>query len=160
MSKILVVYFSASGVTRRAAKSLAEAAGADIYEIAPPIPYTKADLDWRDKGSRSSIEMNDKSSRPAIVDTDANVGAYDTVFVGFPIWWYIAPTIVNTFLEKYDFSGKTIVPFATSGGSGFGETVKYLKVSVSPSAKMLEGKLLNGGLSKESLIKWVENIVK
>ena len=123
MSKKLVAFFSASGVTANAAKILAEAAGADIYEIKPEVPYTKADLDWMDKSSRSTIEMQDKSSRPAIADKNADISAYDTIFVGFPIWWYIAPTIINTFLESYDFSGKTIILFATSGGSGFGKTV-------------------------------------
>ena len=119
MSKKLVAFFSASGVTANAAKILAEAAGADIYEIKPEVPYTKADLDWMDKSSRSTIEMQDKSSRPAIADKNADISAHDTIFVGFPIWWYIAPTIINTFLESYDFSGKTIILFATSGGSGF-----------------------------------------
>ena len=134
MSKKLVAYFSASGVTASLAKSLAEAAGAGLYEIRPEAPYTKADLDWTDKKSRSTIEMNDQTFRPAIADKDANIASYDIVFVGFPIWWYIAPTIINTFLESHDFSGKTIVPFATSGGSGMGKTVEKLRPSVSPAA--------------------------
>ena len=121
MSKKLVAYFSASGTTAAVAKTLAEVAEADLYEIKPQTPYTSADLNWMNKTSRSSVEMNDKSSRPLLADTDANIKGYDTIFLGFPIWWYIAPTIINTFLESYDFSGKTIILFATSGGSGFGE---------------------------------------
>ncbi|MDR1247571.1 MAG: NAD(P)H-dependent oxidoreductase [Clostridiales Family XIII bacterium] len=158
MSKKLVAYFSASGVTRKVAEALAEATGADLYEIKPQTPYTKADLDWQDKKSRSSIEMGDKSSRPAVADKDANVGAYDVVFVGFPIWWYIAPTIINTFLESYDFAEKTIIPFATSGSSGIGETVVRLKGSVDASANILAGKMLNGRQSKESLAAWVDSL--
>ena len=143
MSKKLVAYFSASGSTARVAEKLAEAAGADLYEIKPETPYTKADLNWMDKQSRSSLEMRDKSSRPALADTDADIAAYDTVFVGFPIWWYIAPTIINTFLEAYDFSGKKIVLFATSGGSGFGKAVESLQPSA-PGAAIIEGAILNG----------------
>ncbi len=130
MSKILVAYFSASGVTKKAAENLAQAAGADLYEIRAAVPYNRADLDWTDKKSRSSMEMSDKSSRPAIADTDAEISQYDTVFLGFPIWWYVAPTIVNSFLESYDFSGKRIILFATSGGSGFGKAAAGLKGSV------------------------------
>ena len=158
MSKKLVAFFSASGVTANAAKILAEAAGADIYEIKPEVPYTKADLDWMDKSSRSTIEMQDKSSRPAIADKNADISAHDTIFVGFPIWWYIAPTIINTFLESYDFSGKTIILFATSGGSGFGKTVDNLKCSVSDSTVIKEGKLLNGRPSVSELRQWVESL--
>ena len=158
MSKKLVTYFSASGVTRKVAETLAEAAGADLYEIKPQIPYTKADLNWQDKKSRSSIEMVDKSSRPAIADKDANVEAYDVIFIGFPIWWYVAPTIINTFLESYDFAGKTIVPFATSGSSGIGKTVSSLKVSVDASAIIKDGKMLNGRQTKESLAAWVNRL--
>ena len=158
MSKKLVAFFSASGVTANAAKILAEAAGADIYEIKPEVPYTKADLDWMDKSSRSTIEMQDKSSRPAIADKNADTSAYDTIFVGFPIWWYIAPTIINTFLESYDFSGKTIILFATSGGSGFGKTVDNLSCSVSDSTVIKEGKLLNGRPSVSELQQWVESL--
>ena len=124
--KILVAYFSASGVTAKAAWKLAEAAGADLYEIKPEVPYTSADLNWMDKKSRSSMEMNDLSSRPAIADHLADMEKYDVIFVGFPIWWYVAPTIINTFLESYDFSRKTIIPFATSGGSGMGRTNEKL----------------------------------
>ena len=144
MSKKLVAYFSATGTTAKVAEILADAIGANLYEIEPAVPYTQADLDWMDKQSRSTIEMNDKKFRPAIADTDAAIAEYDVVFVGFPIWWYVAPTIINTFLEKYDFSGKKIVLFATSGGSGFGKTVEELKVSVSDSATIIEGGLLNG----------------
>jgi len=158
MSKKLVVYFSASGVTRKVAEVLAEAANADLHEIKPEVPYTEADLDWRDKKSRSSIEMNDKSSRPAIADKDAHVDAYDVVFVGFPIWWYMAPTIINTFLESCDFAGKTIAPFATSGSSGIGETVANLKGSVDASATITDGKILNGRQTKESLKAWVNSL--
>ena len=158
MSKKLVAFFSASGVTANAAKILAEAAGADIYEIKPEVPYTKADLDWMDKSSRSTIEMQDKSSRPAIADKNADISAYDTIFVGFPIWWYIAPTFIHTFLESYDFSGKTIILFATSGGSGFGKTVDNLSCSVSDSTVIKEGKLLNGRPSVSELQQWVESL--
>lgn len=158
MSKALVAYFSASGVTAGVAKALAEAAHADLYEIKPETPYTHADLDWNNKQSRSSIEMKDPASRPTIADVDANIVAYDVIFVGFPIWWYVAPTIINTFLESYDFSGKVIVPFATSGGSGFGKTVELLRTSVSGNAIWKDGKLLNGRQSKEALAAWVEGV--
>ncbi|MBR1823003.1 MAG: NAD(P)H-dependent oxidoreductase [Ruminococcus sp.] len=159
MSKVLVTYFSASGVTAQAAKNLAEAAVADLYEIKPAVPYTSADLNWRDKQSRSSVEMNDKSSRPALADTNANISDYDTIFVGFPVWWYTAPTIINTFLESYDFSGKTIVLFATSGGSGIGGTAKALKASVSDDTKLIEGKVLNRGTSAAALKDWISSLV-
>ena len=158
MSKKLVAYFSASGVTENAAKLLAEATKADIYEIKPSVPYTSADLNWMDKKSRSSVEMNDKSSRPKLADKNANIADYDTIFVGFPIWWYVAPTIINTFLESYDFSGKTIVLFATSGGSRFGKTVDGLKKSVSESTVIQEGKILNGRISKDELSEWATNL--
>ena len=157
MSKKLVAYFSASGTTAKVAKTLAEAAGADLYEIKPRIPYTKADLNWMDKKSRSTIEMNDKASRPAIVTGDLDVSGYDTILLGFPIWWYIAPTIINTFLEAYDFSGKTVVLFATSGGSGFGQAVASLQPSA-PKATIREGKLLNGRQTADSLKSWVETL--
>ena len=143
MSRALVAYFSASGVTARAAKNLAAAAGADLYEIKPAVPYSRADLNWMDKQSRSSVEMRDKSSRPELADTGAVIAAYDTIFIGFPIWWYIAPTIINTFLEAYDFSGKKIVLFATSGGSGFGKAAQSLQPSA-PNAKIISGEILNG----------------
>lgn len=158
MSKKLVAYFSASGVTAKAAQTLAKAAGADLYEIKPEIPYTNADLNWMDKNSRSSVEMKDKTYRPALADKDANIKDYDVIFLGFPIWWYVAPTIINTFLESYDFSNKTIVLFATSGGSGFGKTVQELKPSVSPTASIIEGKLLNRRISEDALTSWIESI--
>ena len=158
MSKKLVAYFSASGVTEKVANMIAETAGADIYEIKPEIPYTTADLNWMDKKSRSSVEMSDKTIRPAIADTDANVEAYDEIVIGFPIWWYVAPTIINTFLESYDFSGKKIVLFATSGGSGFGDTVKGLRGSVSDTTVIKEGKLFNSGVSKDKLVSWVNDL--
>jgi len=140
MSKKLVAYFSASGNTASLAKKLADAAGADIYEIRPETPYTGADLNWQDKQSRSSVEMSDHSSRPALADKSANIDGYDTVYVGFPVWWYIAPTIINTFLESYDFSGKRIILFATSGGSGFGKAVENLRPSA-PGAVITEGRV-------------------
>lgn len=154
--KSLVAYFSASGVTARAAKTLAEAAGADLYEIKPKMPYTKADLNWMDKNARSSIEMKDPSSRPELADENADIASYDVIFLGFPIWWYVAPTIINTFLEAYDFSGKTIILFATSGGSGLGKTVEKLKPSVSDTTVIKEGKLLNGHVTKENLENWLK----
>lgn len=153
---ILVAYFSASGVTSKTAKTLAETINADLYAITPEKPYTDADLNWNDKNSRSSIEMSDKSSRPAISGKVDNMDDYDTIFVGFPIWWYIAPTIINTFLESYDLTGKTIIPFATSGGSGMGRTNDYLRGSCK-GAKLLDGKLLNRQ-SAQSIKAWVESI--
>ena len=159
MSKILVAYFSASGTTGNVARNLAEAAGADIYEIRPEVPYIKADLNWMDKESRSSIEMNDKNFRPDIADKNANIADYDTIFLGFPIWWYVAPTIINTFLESYDFSGKKIILFATSGGSGFGETIDGLKKSVATDTVILKGKLLNGRNSADDLKRWVQEVL-
>ena len=150
MSKALVAYFSASGVTARVAENLAKAAGADLYEIKPAVPYTKDDLNWMNKQSRSSVEMRDSSSRPALADTDADIAAYDTIFVGFPIWWYIAPTIINTFLESYDFSGKKVVLFATSGGSGFGKAVQNLQPSA-PKAQIIAGEILNGNPNEKKL---------
>ena len=158
MIKRLVAYFSASGITALVAKTLAEAAGADLFEIKPAVPYTQADINWQDKKSRSTIEMEDKHSRPTIAESDAHVADYDVVFLGFPIWWYVAPTIINTFLESCDFSGKTIILFATSGSSGFGKTVENLKGSVSTSATIKEGKLLNGRPSKAELAAWVESL--
>lgn len=155
--KILVAYFSASGVTAKAAWKLSEAIGADLHEIKPEVPYSSADLNWMDKKSRSSVEMNAPSSRPTIAEKLADMEKYDVVFVGFPIWRYVAPTIINTFLESYDFSGKTIIPFATSGGSGMGKTNEKLEPSC-PGATLLQGKLLNGNLSEDSLKNWVKNL--
>lgn len=157
MKKTLVAYFSASGVTAGVSKNLAKAAGADLYEIKPQVPYTHADLNWNDKQARSTIEMHDKSFRPPLADKDANIQEYDFVYVGFPIWWYVAPTIINTFLESYDFSGKTIVLFATSGGSGFGNTVKELEGSC-PGAKLIEGRVLSSRQSESDLKKWVDSL--
>ena len=156
MSKTLVAFFSASGTTKRVAEKLAAATGSDLYEIKPAVPYTRGDLNWQDKHSRSSVEMNDPSSRPALADQGAEIAAYDRIFLGFPIWWGVAPTIVNTFLENYDFTGKTIVLFATSGGSGLGQSAKALASSC-PGAKIVEGRTLNGNPSEVALKQWAEN---
>lgn len=156
MNKTLVVYFSASGTTRKIAEMIAEAGDFSLYEITPKELYTSDDLNWMNKKSRSSMEMSNKKIRPEITDTDAHIKEYDTIILGFPIWWYVAPTIVNTFLEKYDFSGKKIVLFATSGGSGFGNTVKELKPSA-PGAEIVEGKLLNRA-NKQEIEKWVKSL--
>ena len=155
MSKKLVAYFSASGVTKRYAEKIAKITGADVFEIEPKIPYTNADLNWQNSNSRSSVEMKNPDSRPKIAQKLLNMNEYDTVFVGFPIWWYVAPTIIDTFLESYDFSGKTIVPFATSGGSGMGKTVDVLK-SICPKADIRDGKVVNR-ISENELISWVES---
>ncbi|MCD8175710.1 MAG: flavodoxin [Phascolarctobacterium sp.] len=157
-AKKLVAYFSASGVTAGVAKKLAQAVEAELYEIRPAVPYTNADLDWTNKRSRSSVEMNDLSSRPELADKNADIAGYDTVFLGFPIWWGVAPTVVNTFLESYDFSGKKIVLFATSGGSGFGRTADVLKPSVSSQTEIVTGKLLNSRQSAADLKKWAESV--
>lgn len=151
----LVAYFSATGTTARAAKALAEAIGADLFEIAPEQPYSAADLNWNDKNSRSSREMADEKCRPAIAGDAPDMSAYDTVFVGFPIWWYVEPRIVDTFLEAHDFSGKTIVPFATSGGSGLGKAPQRM-ASLAPGATVTEGRLLNGRLDANDLRAWAE----
>ena len=142
MGKRLVAFFSASGTTKKVAEMIASAVDADLYEIMPKQPYSKADLNWMDKKSRSSVEMSDKKFRPEISDIDVSVERYDEIILGFPIWWYVAPTIINTFLEKYDFTGKKIVLFATSGGSGFGNTVNELKISA-PDAVIVEGKVFH-----------------
>ena len=146
MRKILVAYFSASGVTKGVAQRLAKVAGADLFEIRPAVPYTQADLNWTDKKSRSSVEMNDPLSRPEIAEMLPNMADYDTVFVGYPIWWYVAPHIINTFVESYDLSGKTLVAFATSGGSGIGKKLY-------PDANWKDGKLLNN-ISDKELVDW------
>ena len=156
MSKKLVAYFSASGTTKKAAERLAKAAGADLFEIRPAIPYTNADLNWMDKKSRSSVEMNDPDSRPEIAETIPNMAVYDTVFIGFPIWWYVAPHIIHTFLESYDFSGKTLVPFATSGGSGIGKAADELR-KLCPNANWKAGKLLSGA-SDKAIAAWASEI--
>ena len=155
-SKKLVAYFSATGTTMEAATLLAKVADAQLHEIIPEVRYTTADLNWRDKSSRSSIEMKDKSSRPAIANRVENMSQYDTIYVGFPIWWYIAPTIINTFLEQYDLSGKTIVPFFTSGGSGAGETMRYLRPSA-PGANWVDPKNLNY-MGEGEMKSWVESL--
>ena len=159
MSKILVAYFSASGVTGSVAKKLAEASGVDLYEIKPAVKYTSADLNWNNSGSRSSVEMRDKTSRPELADKSANISGHDVIFLGFPIWWYVAPTIINTFLEAYDFSGKKIILFATSGGSGFGKAVDGLKTSA-PGASIQEGKLFRASVSVNELKKWAESFTR
>ncbi len=154
--KVLVAYFSATGTTKRVAQNLAKATDADLYEIKPLKPYTSADLNWHDSNSRSSVEMNNPKSRPEIVEDNFSADNYDTIYLGFPIWWGTAPTVVHTFLEKYDFSGKKIIVFATSGSSGLGNTANNLKSSVSTSAKIVEGKVLNGNPSVDELKQWAE----
>ena len=151
--KTLVAYFSASGTTKMVANRLAGAIGADLFEIEPKIPYSNQDLDWTNKNSRSSLEMNDRSSRPEVAKKVSNMEQYDKIFVGFPIWWYVAPTIINSFLEQYDLSGKTIVPFATSGGSGMGETNKHLAPSCK-GAVLKDGKRFATYVSEEGLKAW------
>lgn len=158
MSKTLVTYFSASGVTAKIAKELAEITGADLYEIRPETAYTSEDLNYMNKKSRSSVEMNDPASRPALADKDADIAAYDVIYVGYPIWWGVAPHVVNTFLESYDFSGKTIIPFATSGGSGIGRVDAYLALSA-PGAEFKDGKRLGGTEDMDALKVWVAGYV-
>ncbi len=155
MSKKLVAYFSATGTTANVAKNLAAVAGADLYEIKPAVPYTKEDLNWMDKQSRSSVEMRDPGSRPEIADADAKIAGYDVIFIGFPIWWYIAPTIINTFLEAYDFGGKKLVLFATSGSSGFGKAAESLQPSA-PNAEIITGEILNGNPGEQKLREFAE----
>ncbi|MDY6047615.1 MAG: flavodoxin [Anaerobutyricum sp.] len=156
MGKRLVAYFSASGTTRKVAEMIASAADADMYEIVPKQPYSKADLNWMDKKSRSSVEMSDKKYRPEIADANAHIDEYDEIILGFPIWWYVAPTIINTFLESYDFSGKKIILFATSGGSGFGNTVSELKISA-PDAVIVEGRVFHKAV-KQEIDEWYEEV--
>ena len=155
MAKALIAYFSASGVTARAAKDMAAATGADLYEIRPAEPYTDADLNWMDKKSRSTIEMNDPACRPAIAGGVQDMAQYDTVLIGFPIWWYVEPRIVDTFLESYDFSGKMLIPFATSGGSGIGKAEKSLQAHC-PAASWAKGQLLNGAGAAD----WAQRVLK
>lgn len=157
MKKILVAYFSASGETKKLAKTIAGVTGGDLFEIAPQVPYTAADLDWMDAKSRSTAEMKDEKSRPAMAGQVQDMGQYETVFVGFPIWWYQAPRIIETFLESYDFSGKKVVPFATSGGSGLGKTEDILK-AVCPAAQWLPGKRLRSGESAGAVQSWVDKL--
>ena len=151
----LVAYFSATGTTAKAARMLADAVGGELYEIKPAVPYTAADLDWNNKQSRSSVEMNDKNSRPALADRDAPVAGHDVILLGFPVWWYTAPTIINTFLESYDLAGKTLIPFATSGGSGIGNAEKSLR-TLCPHADWRKGRLLNGG----GAAAWVKTVLR
>ena len=155
MSKVLVAYFSASGVTAKMAKKLADAIEADLFEITPEEPYTKADLNWMNKKSRSSVEMNDRSCRPAIRSRVGNMAQYDVVFVGFPVWWYREPSIIDTFMEAYDFNGKTIIPFATSGMSGIGESGKNMQ-DLAEGAKVLPGKRFKNSESTGELKSWSE----
>lgn len=157
MNNILIAYFSASGVTAKVASELAQATGGELHEIIPCQAYTDADLNWHDSRSRSSLEMKDKASRPAIKGKVENMDAYTTIFLGFPIWWYVAPTIINTFLEQYDLTGKTIIPFATSGSSGMGDTNANLKPSC-PGAILKEGKRFPAGVTVSELKKWAENV--
>ena len=163
MPKILTAYFSPGGSTREIAQNLSAALGSDLYEIKPAVPYTEADLNWMDKNARSTIEMKDKNSRPLIIDDDAKISEYDIILLGFPIWWYIAPTIINTFLEKYNFANKKIILFGTSGGSGFGRTVENLIPSIHQSAEIVEGEIwVQGRFSKnpgpEELKDWFKNL--
>ena len=155
--KTLVAYFSCSGVTKKVAQSIAEILSGNLYEIKPKVPYSSADLNWNDPNSRSSLEMKNKTSRPAIATDIENMELYDVIFIGFPIWWYLAPTVINTFLESYDFKGKTIVPFATSGGSSAGETNKYLQVSCSNGVNWYPTTILNG-CSLAKLTKWIDDL--
>ena len=154
MSKKLVAFFSCTGTTKKVAENLSKAIGGDLYEIVPTKLYTNADLNWTDKTSRSSLEMNDKNSRPEIATKVSNMEDYDTIFIGFPIWWYVAPRIINTFLESYDFSGKKIIVFCTSGGSGLGNTVANLEQSISSNTEIIEGKRFEANTSIEELKEW------
>ncbi len=143
-SKVLVAYFSASGVTARAAKEIAAATGGELFEIAPALPYSRADLDWTDKNSRSSVEMNDEGCRPAMKSAPPDISGFDRIFIGFPIWWYVEPRIIDTFLESLDLAGKEVVAFATSGGSGIAGAERRMK-TLCPAAKWQKGKLVNRG---------------
>lgn len=153
--KKLVTYFSCTGTTKNAAQKLAKLIGADLFEIKPAQAYTSADLNWNDKKSRSTVEMNNPASRPEIAEKVADMKQYTTVFVGFPVWWYIAPTIINTFIESYDFSGKTVIPFATSGGSGIENCEENLQKNY-PKITWKKGKLLNGSIDKATVDKWLK----
>ena len=157
MNKTLVAYFSATGTTARVAHALAEAAGADLYAITPAVPYTAADLNWHDKKSRSSLEMADPASRPAIAGELPDVAAYGVIFVGFPIWWYQAPRIIETFVQAADFSGKTLVPFATSGGSPLGESGEILE-KLCPGSRWLAGRRLTAGVTERELAGWLKQL--
>lgn len=156
MRKRLVAYFSASGTTKKVAEKIAKSINSDLFEITPKVAYTKDDLNWMDKKSRSSMEMRDKKFRPEILDVDIDMNLYDEIILGFPIWWYVAPTTVNTFLEKYNFSGKSIILFATSGGSGFGNTMRELKPSA-PDSIITEGKIFNN-VTSQQISEWIETL--
>lgn len=160
MNSTLVAYFSATGITAEAASRLGKILNADLHEIKPAVPYSKADLNWMDPKSRSSVEMKDKNSRPEIAPESKveNMQSYKTVFLGFPIWWYTAPTIIRSFLEQYDFSGKTVILFATSGGSGLGKTAGELRSSVGPDAVIKEGGMLNGHPDEKALKSWLDRL--
>ena len=158
MSKVLVAYFSASGVTKRVAGNLANAAGADLFEIVPEQIYTSADLNWQDKQSRSSVEMNDRSARPAISSKIEDIKQYSHVFVGFPVWWYREPSIIDTFMESYDWDGVTVIPFCTSGGSGLGDAGENMQ-TLGKGAKVIDGKRLSGSASETELKTWIEQIL-
>lgn len=153
MSKVLVAYFSASGVTAALSKRLADSIGADLFEIKPQVTYTDADLDWRDKQSRSSVEMADKSSRPAISEKADNIEQYSTVYVGFPVWWYREPSIIDTFIESHDFKEITIVPFATSGSSDIGDSYKNIQ-ELAPGSTVVQGKRFDKDASAQELKTW------
>lgn len=157
MKKPLIAYFSASGTTAKVAKALATEMNADLYEIRPAVPYTQADLNWQNSRSRSSLESKDLTARPRLLDLNADVAGHDQIFVGFPIWWYTAPRIIRTFLESYDFSGKTVILFATSGGSGLGRTAMELAPSC-PGATIKDGRVFHGGVSENTLKKWIEKL--
>lgn len=156
-SKVLVAYFSATNTTEGVAEHIATGLNADLYEIVPETPYTDADLNYSDDNSRSTVEMNDQSARPAISGSVENMEQYDVVFIGYPIWWYDAPRIVSTFMESYDFSGKTIIPFCTSGGSGIGDSAANLE-QLTSGARWLEGQRLNGGASQDEVMEWVNSL--
>ncbi len=158
MKSALVAYFSASGVTKALAERLAKAVGADLFEIAPEKPYTKADLNWMNPKSRSTVEMKDPSSRPPIAGALPALAKYDVVFVGFPVWWYREPSIIDTFLEACDFTGKTLVPFATSGGSGLGETTDNFR-KLAPGATVAEGRRFKASAAEEELKNWASPLL-
>ncbi len=159
MTKCLVAYFSATGITKKVGEELSQVLGCDTYEIKPETPYTEADLNWMDKSSRSSVEMKDRTFRPKMAEDNFSASDYDVIFLGFPIWWYVAPTIINTFLEKHNLAYKKIILFATSGGSKFGKAVENLRPSVAPSTVIIEGKILNNNPSIEELRQWVRSII-
>lgn len=159
MSKTLVAYFSATGTTQALAKKISSLTDSDIYEIRPKVPYTTPDLDWNNPNSRSSLEMNDPTARPQLHDLDANIEAYDTILIGAPVWWYVAPRLIQTFLESYDFSGKRIVLFGTSGGSGYAPAINQIKESAGPMAQVVDAKVWNKNASEDALSKWLDAVL-